>query len=127
MQGINTVLLCDLDDLELSLSRIGNLNLIDSLDKNFNIIGDYQATDEFESMQIKEFSRIYVDEIRRRLSKAGISEATEFILLIKTKLKNDKSVVITFKMRTLLRLNTVAIKRLERLGITEEQLKREHK
>ena len=124
MQGINTVLLCDLDDLELSLSRIGNLNLIDSLDKNFNIIGDYQATDEFESMQIKEFSRIYVDEIRRRLSKAGISEATEFI---KTKLKNDKSVVITFKMRTLLRLNTVAIKRLERLGITEEQLKREHK
>jgi hypothetical protein len=122
---ITDILLADLDLTSLKLSAYSAEELLKEFKNDFLIINDYEVANEFDKMQILEYSKCYVDEFKRRIDLDSIGQLVEFAQLLQKLMKEDTTLADSFFTRTLIRLYSYAVNKMKEKQIPDIILRRD--
>ena len=125
MKKIEDILITNLDALFFNLSVKNNTELVTEFKDDFLVINDYKPITEMDKLHILEYSKTYIDEFKRRIEQDSAVQVIEFAKLLQELMKNDTTTDDSFYTRSLVRLYSFAIRKMEQSGITKPFLKKE--
>lgn len=114
--------MADLDLTGLRLSAMTNVEMLELFKHDFLVINDYVPSNQFDKTQIFQYSKCFIDDFKRRVSKDSLGQIVDFAQMIQQLMKNDATIIDSYYTRTLLRLYSYAVAQLRKSEIPDAML-----